>query len=148
MKGKMIIGLVGVVAIALCAGLVGCVPPPDKVTGGGWLYTDRYEESKVNFGFNVKSDDGFLTATGQFNLVDHSTKPPTRVHGTFEGKLGQTAAGTCTINGEGPYVFTLVVGDEGEPGTDDWVRVRVYIPGPVQDLRYEGYLQGGNIQFH
>ena len=63
--------------------------------------------------------------------------------------MGKTACGVCTIkglDGEGPYKFTLWVDDEGEPGIDDGIRVRLYIPDP--DLKYSGRIDGGNIQAH
>jgi len=136
MRTRLSLGLVLVLILALSIGLAGC-----KITGGGFL--DECD-GKVNFGFNAqfKGDD----VKGQFQLVDHSTKPVTRVHGTFEGQMGSAAGGLCTVNGLGPYPFSLYVEDEGEPGIDDYISVRIYIPGP--DLKYKGTIDGGNIQVH
>jgi hypothetical protein len=138
MKTKLALGLVLVLILSLSVGLMGC-----KVTGGGFL--ENREGDKATFGFNVQGttlDD----VKGKFQLVDHSFKPPLRIHGTFFGMLGSMALGECTINGEGPFLFQLYVDDAGEPGIDDYIYVRLFIPGP--DLEYEGIIDGGNIQVH
>jgi len=142
-KTKLAVGLVLVLIVTL--GL-GCLPSKAIITGGGWL--DECD-SKVNFGFNVQATqvEGMdYDIKGQFQLVDHSTRPVTRIHGTFEGKFGSFAMGECMINGEGPHTFYLDVEDEGEPGVDDCIWVRIKIPGP--DLYYSGKIDGGNIQIH
>jgi len=143
MKTKLAVGLALVLVVTL--GL-GCLPTKAIVTGGGWL---EECDSKVNFGFNVQATQvGFMDYDykGQFQLVDHSTRPVTRIHGTFTGKFSSYAKGTCTINGEGPYTFYLDVEDEGEPGIDDGIWVRIKIPGP--DIYYSGVISGGNIKIH
>jgi len=144
MKTKLAVGLVLVLIVGLG---FGCIYPSKAViTGGGWL---EECDSKVNFGFNVQAtqvEGSDYDIKGQFQLVDHSTKPVTRIHGTFEGKYGQAASGECRINGEGPFFFTLCVDDWGEPGMFDYMKVRVYIPGP--DLKFSGKIDGGNIQVH
>jgi hypothetical protein len=140
MKIKYI--LVALLIVALAALGTGC-----KITGGGHFTNEPFGQplGEVNFGFNAHaSEDGVVK--GQFQLVDHSTKPPTRVHGTFEGMA--TAGiwdGTCTVNGEGPYPLQVVAQDAGEPGPDAGDFINVFIDGA---LMYSGYLEGGNIQAH
>jgi hypothetical protein len=144
MKTKLAVGLVLVLIVTLGFGCV--LPSKAVITGGGWL---EECDAKVNFGFNVQATqvEGMdYDIKGQFQLVDHSGKPPTRIHGTFEGKAGQAASGFCTINGGEPTFFTLYVMDWGEPAMFDYIKVRVYIPGP--DLEYSGIIDGGNIQVH
>jgi len=141
MKTKLAVGLALVLIFTLSVGLMGC-----GVTGGGFL---GERGDKVTFGFNVQltEEDG---VNGQFQLVDRDEKPPTRIHGTFDGVLyipfvGYVAGGLCTINGDGSYAFTLYADDNGEPGIDgDYICL--VIPGA--GLVYEGTIDGGNIQVH
>jgi hypothetical protein len=152
MKTKLAVGLVLVLVLIVGLGF-GCEYPSKAVaTGGGWL-----EEcaSKVNFGFNVQATlvgmgmfGPDYDYKGQFQLVDHAEK--LRIHGTFDGKYGKAASGECTINGEGPFTFTLYVDDWGEPAMFDYLKVRVYIPGggSGNDHKYQGTIDGGNIQVH
>ena len=144
MKTKLAVVLVLVLILTLGFGCV--YPSKATITGGGWL---EECDAKVNFGFNVQAtqvEGSDYDIKGQFQLVDHSFKPPLRIHGTFEGKMGSAASGFCTINGEGPFFFTLCVDDNGEPGIFDYMKVRLYVPGP--DLKYSGTIDGGNIQVH
>jgi len=140
MKTKLAVVLALVLIFTLSVGLMGC-----KVTGGGFL---QESEERVNFGFNVQLTEAGVT--GQFQLVVHDEKPPTRIHGTFDGVLyipfvGYVAGGLCTINGEGSYPFTLYADDNGEPGIGgDYICL--VIPGDGR--HYEGTIAGGNIQVH
>ena len=140
MKGKYILVAILIVALAFLG--MGC-----KVTGGGHFTNTPYGEplGKTTFGFNAQaSEDG--TVKGQFQLIDHGIKPPTKVHGTFEGMaVGGNWDGTCTVNGEGPYSLTVAAMDAGEPGPDAGDFINIYIDGP---LKYSGFLEGGNIQVH
>ena len=146
MKKRVIWVLIVVLLLALSLGFAGC-QYIGKITGGGFLYDKN--NAKVTFGFNVQSEDG-INAKGQFQLVDHSKKPPQIIHGTFEGKLFGLAGGKCTIKNlegkDGTYDFTLRAEDKGEPGNSDKIWVEIYIPGP--NLKYSGTIDGGNIQVH
>ena len=140
MKKKYL--LVGLLIMALAFAGVGC----SKVTGGGHFTNAALGEppDQVTLGFNAQvSEDG--TVKGQFQLVDHGTKPPTKVHGTFDGADIDGWQGTCTVNGEGPYPITAAFIDAGEPGPEAGDLVNVWIDG---QLRYSGFLEGGNIQSH
>lgn len=150
MKTKLAVALALVLILTLSASCV--YPSKAVVTGGGWL---EECDSKVNFGFNVQATLVELTRfgadydiKGQFQLVDHSEKPPKRIHGTFYGydESESVAVGWCTIDGEGPYNFYLQVEDAGEPGIDDYIWVKLEISG--SDIIYEGTIDGGNIQVH
>jgi hypothetical protein len=144
MKTKLALGLVLALILTLS---FGCIFPTDgAMTGGGFL--ENCQGDKVSFGFTVKgtqvgSGDNY-DVKGQLQLVDHAEK--LRIHGTFSGfsAISQIAWGECKINGEGPFDFTLYACDAGEPGTNDYISVRIEISGP--DLKYKGTLDGGNIQ--
>lgn len=153
MKVRWLLVVCLVVTVALLIFGTGC----PQSNGGGWFINER-DDARVTFGFNAQpTDDG---ATGQFQLVDHSSKPPTRIHGTFDATpdgvwLWQEFSGECTIMepGEDPVEapFRIKVWDLGEgvnefPG-NDWLGdgIAVYIDG---DLEYFGILEGGNIQVH
>ena len=141
MKVKYI--LVAILIAALALGGVGC-----KVTGGGGFTNSAFNQppNKITFGFNAQVSEEDGTVKGQLQLVDHGTKPPTKVHGTFEGmSVAGNWAGTCTVNGEGPYLLELFVVDAGEPGPDAGDFINIWVDGT---LKYSGFLEGGNIQFH
>lgn len=139
MKAKYILVALLIVALAFLG--TGC-----KVTGGGHFINEAFGQppGEINFGFNAQASEDGTMVKGEFQLVDHSTNPPTRVHGTFEGITATGIAGTCTVNGEGPYPLEVAAMDAGEPGPDgDYINI--YID---RTLMYSGYLEGGNIQFH
>ena len=146
MKAKYI--LVSILIVALTFFGMGCVNIDAKVTGGG-KFTDSGTGQKITFGLNAQaSEDG--TFKGQFQLIDHSTKPLTRVHGTFEGVIFVGVwGGECTINGEGPYDFAASFIDVGEPGANpgDGDVINIWIDDPNETF-YSGNLEGGNIQVH
>jgi len=150
MKNKLAVGLALALILTLSVGLMGC---EGTVTGGGFL-GERGDKVTFGFSFNASGESIFdYDVEGQFQLVDHNDRPPTRIHGTFYGILGNAASGLCTIKGpypEGPHPFTLYVEDWGEPGIDDYIYVYLVIPGggSGNDLVYEGTIDGGNIQVH
>jgi len=136
MKAKYLVVALLVVVLALAG--AGC-----KATGGGWFTNTAFDQpqNKISFGFNAQGSWDEGAVKGQFQLVEHG-KPPTKVHGTFDGFQG-----TCFVNGEGPYPFDFYCMDSGEPGPSagDFVSIYVYTD---TTLYYEGYLEGGNIQYH
>lgn len=152
MKFKLTTVLALLLLVALMVVGVGC----SKATGGGWFLDE--EGDLVTFGFTaqpVDSDEveGTIAAKGQFQLVDHSTKPPTRIHGTFTATDAATDEwasvfeGTCSIDGEGGHALVVGFRDEGEPGPDAGDAIAVYVDGDDDPL-YEAYLGGGNIRVH
>ena len=147
MKAKLALVLILVTVVALSA--VGCVY---KTTGGGFIIDDD-TDAKITFGFVANPTD-CGGAKGQFQLVDHGTKPPTRVHGTFEWvdlfpSSEQGFWGECYIGkDDGPHTFMAYADDKGEPGlgAGDWVMIVIFNPGGP--TVYAGELEGGNIQVH
>ena len=146
-----------------------------KSTGGGevnlpvsWLDDeDNWQEgeNRVSFGFNAipfgdKTEilnnplgNYSQEVKGQFHLVDHDLK--WNIKGEFASMLGWYPPvqewntgpifGTCTINGEGPYEFTLNLNDWGEAGpiAQDWISL--WINGKYIAV---GWVAHGNIQIH
>ena len=162
MKTKLGVGLVLISILALSIGLMGCAGDMHG-TGGGFI--EDCNGDKVTFGFNFHAtgDRSDFVAKGQFQLVDHSVKPPLRIHGTFDDVdrfwlplIGTQylAEGMCEIKGEGSFKFYLYAFDDGEPGIDDFVYVHLVIPGGGgfkgidNDLIYHGMIDGGNLQMH
>lgn len=152
MKNKLAVGAVGLVLVLMFTLGLGCgvFPTDGAITGGGFL--ENCQGDKSTFGFTVKGTQtgpgDCYDVKGQFQLVDHAGG--LIIHGTFDGfsAMQEKAWGECTIKGsdcyEGPYDFTLYALDVDEPGTNDYIKVCIEIPGP--DLKYKGTLDGGNIQ--
>jgi len=148
MKAKL--ALVVILAVALTLGTVACVP----VTGGGWISP---EGTKINFGFTAEPNWETpcpWDAIGQFQLNDHSTKPPKRIHGTFkifsmeelfdEGCMIYEGECRIKVKGQEDTVedFVIMVWDEGEPGVSAEDEIEVWIDG---SLAYSGVL--GEVTF-
>jgi hypothetical protein len=144
LQSTLVVALVAVLAVAAW----GCVG--GSATGGGFIIDDG-TGAKVTFGFT-----GSVTPEGTeglFQLVDHSTKPPARVHGSFDAYVDPWVTGMCYVNGEGPYYVQAMVNDLGEPGVPAGDSIDVEIkdgtnPTDPTLLHYAGALAGGNIQFH
>jgi hypothetical protein len=160
MKRKLsLIGMI-VVAVLLVASMavsLACLVPSVKTTGGGWFINEGcVSEGRVTFGLNVIPTGEGDEVKGQFQLVDHSDKPPTRIHGTFDelrwvSMFGMSTEfeGTFSINGDGPYDFRVEFTDKGEPGVDPGDEIKVKIFGwECRGSDYKGTLGGGNIQIH
>jgi len=142
--------------LLLLAGLsalgLGC----NKATGGGsFISYDPYDEADIRLtvGFNAQPTDGD-TAKGEFQVIAHHLdNSVTRVRGTFEGTAdGQDRNeaefwGTCSVNGQDGYDLYAYFLDEGQPGTWDWVYVRVSNSGGAY-YEWWGTLRSGNIQVH
>ena len=52
----------------------------------------------------------------------------------------------ATVNGSAGYRYSLVITDNGEPGTSDTVQLSVTQPGTSYQLNDGGTLGGGNAQ--
>jgi hypothetical protein len=130
---------------------------------GNW---QEWVTNKVSFGFSaipfgerteIQNPFGTYSQAvkGQIHLVDHDLN--WKIKGEFVSMLGfypielEWAAGpifgTCIVNGEGPYNFTLNLNDWGEAGPDilDWFYLWI-------DGKYivKGWIAGpnGNVQIH
>ena len=149
--------------VGLLVAAVGCYEQ-SKTTGGGWFY-DEVTSAKVTFGFNAQpteveiiDDEPIYMAKGKFALVDHSTKPPTRIHGTIffqsypielpEGKSNFWGFGS--VDGELEYLLIGYFEDNGQPGADpgDYISAALWDGVSVPALVYGGTLEGGNIKVH
>ena len=141
MKLKPVVGLVLLLLVALAVVGPGCV----AATGGGW-FVNEADGALVTFGFNAQPiDDGPNTARGQFQLVDHGTRPPTRIHGEFTATYSNAIVGyqgMCSIDGEDGHSFLVSIVEEG-----DGPKLVLYLDGEV-DPAYKGVLGGGTIRGH
>ena len=116
----------------------------DFVTGGGYI-TGTPSGARGNFGVagGIKNGDFW----GHLNYIDHGTgmhvKHVTITGYEASGPTERRITGTCTIDGQGGFGFSVFVADNGEPGTSDTFNLFLsngYTAG--------GYLVGGNIQLH
>jgi hypothetical protein len=113
-----------------------------KVTGGG---TVNVAGGIANFGFIVQAQSSTGQISGDLQYVNHASGA--KVHSlTFTTLVisGNTAtfSGTCTNNGA-PCTFSVMVQDNGEPGTNDVFTISIN-GGPPEG----GTLRSGNIQIH
>jgi len=127
-----------------CTGEPVC-PGSDFVTGGGWI-TGTPTGAKGNFGVGGGIKNGGFW--GHLEYIDHGPSGP-KVHGT--GVTGYTVItattrridGTAEVNGRPGFTYTVMVSDNGEPGTNDTFSIQLsngYSAG--------GILGGGNIEIH
>jgi hypothetical protein len=145
--------VIAVFLVAVVAMGSSCMMPSVKTTGGGW-FIDNRSEAKITFGFSAILTGEDNEAKGQFQLIDHGTKPPTRVHGTFDELKWVSIFGTstkfegeCTVNGNGPVYLKVEFTDRGKPGIDPGDEIKVWIDGGMMP-DYMGTLEGGNITIH
>ncbi len=118
-----------------------------KMSGGGWWSVGG---SKHKITASAAHSAGSSTSSGDFSYDD---KSGTKVAGTGvehfvldQGGTRATVTGTCTVNGNDGYRYTLTVVDNGEPGSSDTVRLVVTQPGTSWKLDDGGTLGGGNFQ--
>lgn len=131
-------------------------------TGGGWI--DGKEGGKATFGFNaeVECDKGEVTsATGQVTYHDRSVGlklKGTITGGGFFGECGDDPENSVWAHGvwrqQGRSdeftggLFAIQVTDNGEPGTEDWLKIEVFDFEEFELYVNSGVLHGGNIQYH
>ncbi len=111
---------------------------PGKVTGGGWITTDKH-----TFGFVARSQDGG-TPTGNLTYQDKGagvTLKATSLESLVVAGTHATIAGTGTVDGV-PVAFRVEVDDLGEPGRSDTFAIS------WSGYAASGTLNGGNIQIH
>jgi hypothetical protein len=130
----------------------------DTVTGGGWILGSGTSSvaagAKANFGVGGGVKNGAFWGHLEYN--DHSTSPPTQVHGT--GVTGyflgaepdeRVITGTAEVNGVPGFTYKVEVIDNGEPGRGiDAFSISVS-NGYAAGFEYgDGSIAGGNIQLH
>jgi hypothetical protein len=122
----------------------------DFVTGGGWIdgssTGSNNKHDKATFGVSggIKNDKFW----GQLSFNDHSkngikVKSSSITAYVIIDQFTRRIVGTATINGKGSYIFTAIVVDNGEPGTNDKFSLEL-----SNGYIITGTLQGGNIQLH
>ena len=116
----------------------------DRLTGGGFI-TGTPSGAKGNFGVAGGVKNGAYW--GHLNYIDHGTGMHVK-HVAITGYEATSAterriSGTCTINGETGYSFSVFAADNGEPGRDDTFHIFL-----TTGYHAGGYLIGGNIQLH
>ena len=137
------------------------------VTGGGWYDSPAGAApasptavGKAQFGLNARYHQDQLVPHGQFHLNFKPADIKFRsTQLTFLGVAGNTATirGEGTNNGTGQYAFRVEVQDNGEPGDDDTIHVKIWQKvdpaGAIEtfvlyDNAVPTPLGGGNIQIH
>jgi hypothetical protein len=145
-------------------------PTAGFVTGGGWFtspegaYTDDPTlTGKASFGFVSKYKNGQSVPTGNTQFT--FTAAILDFHSTSYEWLVITGSGCAkykglgTINGGAGYGFMLTACDNGEPGSGDTFRVKIWDTSDNDVVVYDNMLgavtdnsdggttiQGGNIQ--
>jgi hypothetical protein len=117
-------------------------PTVGKVTGGGSI---NVAGGIGTFGFIVQAQSSTGPISGDLQYVNHASGA--KVHSvmftafTVSGNTA-TFGGTCTNNGA-PCTFSVMVQDNGEPGTNDVFTISIN-GGPPEG----GTLRSGNVQIH
>ena len=117
------------------------------MSGGGWWSVSG---AKHHLAASAAHTAGTTTSSGD---LSYDNKAGTKVVGTgvehfvldSTGKKA-TVTGTCTVNGNAGYRYTLTATDNGEPGSSDTVRLVVTQTGTTWKLDDSGTLGGGNLQ--
>ena len=116
-----------------------------KASVGGWW---QGSGGKQRIAATAEHTAGSSTTSGELRFDDNAG---TIVVGTgvehlvIEGAQA-TITGTANRGGESGYRYTLVVTDNGEPGSADTVRLTVTKPGTTWRYEAGGTLAGGNAQ--
>ncbi len=142
-------GVTDTIIASAKAGLVSSTPPPatgvDYVTGGGWI-TGTASGAKANFEIDAGIQNN--TAWGDVAYHDHGDGLALKSTSITTYAPGPTAnsrhiEGTAQVNGVDGYTFTVVVTDNGDPGTNDTFAIQI-----SNGYQASGPLGGGNIQLH
>ena len=116
-------------------------PAGDWFTGGGFI---NINDVKATFGVSGGIKNGKFW--GQLEYNDHNgvqVKSIEVTNYTVIDAVTRQIDGNAKINGEDSFAYTVVVSDNGEPGTNDSFSI-------VLSTGYSasGTLNGGNIQLH
>lgn len=116
-----------------------------KASVGGWWSVGTV---KHRVAATAEHSAGASTTSGELSFDD---KSGTKVVGTGVEHLvidgnEATITGTAEVNGSSGYRYTLVITDNGEPGTADTVQLTVTEPGTSYQFQDVGTLAGGNAQ--
>ena len=123
-----------------------CSPTDDFATGGGWLLPATRLNRTFGFEAGIGPNAPFF---GQLVYINHNTKERVEGRVVFYGPGPTSQArhmvGHGEVNGE-LTDFEVDVTDRGEPGTEDFFRIRYETAAGVKIDG--GTLGGGNIQIH
>jgi serine protease AprX len=114
-------------------------------SAGGWWSVNG---SKHRLAATAEHHAGADSTSGELSYDD---KAGTKVVGTGVEHLvidghRATITGAATVNGATGYRYTLVLTDNGEPGSQDTVQLTVTRPGSTWRFDDGGTLGGGNVQ--
>ena len=119
-----------------------CPADKDFVTGGGWIDT---ASGKGTFGVAGGIKNGGYW--GHLTFIDHGTGMKVKGTGVTDyivlSETRRRIKGTCEIDGQSGYGYTVEVDDLGEPGRSDWFQIDL-----TNGYGAAGNLDGGNIQLH
>jgi serine protease AprX len=112
---------------------------------GGWWTVGT---AKHRLAATAQHDAGATTTSGE---LSYDNRSGTTVEGTGVEHLvlrgnQATITGTANVNGTSGYRYSLVLTDNGEPGSNDTVDLTVTQPGTTWKLHDSGTLGGGNVQ--
>jgi hypothetical protein len=138
----------GIVVPALPCLLLCPAPVQDsngQASVGGWW---NVGSAKHRIAATAEHDAGATTTSGELSYDDRNG---TAVSGTGVEHLvisgnQATITGAATVNGNSGYRYTLVITDNGEPGSSDTVDLTVTQTGTTWQLHDAGTLGGGNAQ--
>ncbi len=134
-------------AISVCGSGGVTVPPKtcrDFVTGGGWIQGSNGEKATFGVSGGIKNEKFW----GQLSFNDHK-KDGVKIKSTsitayiLIDAVTRQIEGIANVNGQGSFAYTVVVVDNGEPGTNDGFSLTL-----SNGYRMSGTLQGGNIHLH
>jgi serine protease AprX len=116
-----------------------------KASGGGWFGPSS---AKRHFGFDAEYNAGAALPGGSLTYSDGSTAVSANIVERFTIS-GTTAffSGPATVNGATGYRYRVTVADNGEPGRNDTVEVRLTkVADPFWSWVVSGSLGGGNLK--
>ncbi|HCS19395.1 MAG TPA: hypothetical protein DIW47_02340 [Bacteroidetes bacterium] len=118
----------------------------DFVTGGGFIIAPNSTSTKATFGVSGGIKNGKLK--GQLSYQDHTSNgfhlKSTKITGyTAIDSVTREITGNAKIDGKGSFTYTVIVTDNGEPGTNDFFSLAI-----SNGYTASGTLEGGNIQLH
>lgn len=113
----------------------------DMATAGGFILVNG---ANANFGLNARDP---VDPSGHVNYVDHGTKLHVRSTDitayVIVNPTTRRIQGTAVLKGGTVVTFTVIVVDNGEPGTSDTFSISL-----SNGYSASGTLVGGNVQIH
>ena len=135
-------------AISTCGTTGGGTVPPevcsDFVTGGGWIKGSLNEKATFGVSGGIKNNKFW----GHLSFNDHGkngirVKSKSVTGYTVIDAVTRQINGIAEVNGKGSFTYTVIVVDNGEPGTSDSFSLEL-----SNGYSASGTLDGGNIQLH